>query len=88
MNRIEEMHRKQLFVIDSPSTDKEGDKSHAAKLATEITVDISCRFAEWIANNNWLCSSNELWYHKSDGIPDEGITTAELFNSEEFQKTI
>ena len=36
-------------------------------------------FAEWIADNDWIRSSNDLWYWKSDGIPDEGITTEELY---------
>lgn len=36
-------------------------------------------FAEWIADNDWIRSSNDLWYWQSDGIPDEGITTVELY---------
>lgn len=36
-------------------------------------------FAEWIADNDWIRSSNDLWFWQSDGIPDEGITTVELY---------
>lgn len=86
MNRIEELHRKQLFVIDSPSTDKEGDKSHAAKLATEITVDIAIVFAEWIQDNNISLFRKEKRVWVSPLFQNRSLTTEQLFS--EFQKTI
>jgi len=42
--------------------------------------DVAVRFAEWIGNNYWILSSNDLWYYKSDGNPSEGRTTSELFD--------
>ena len=35
-------------------------------------------FAEWISNEFWILSSDDLWYQKSDGNIDSGISTAEL----------
>lgn len=35
-------------------------------------------FAEWIAENDYIRSTNELWYYKSDGEIEKGITTKEL----------
>lgn len=36
-------------------------------------------FAEWIDEQNYFRSSNDLWYIKSDGQPELGITTYELY---------
>ena len=36
-------------------------------------------FAEWITENDWIRSSNNLWYYRSDGNPNAGITTTQLY---------
>jgi len=36
-------------------------------------------FAEWITENYWIRSSDDLWYWKNDGNPSKGITTPELY---------
>lgn len=37
-------------------------------------------FAEWIDNNFWIRStSDNKWYHKTDGNIDSGDTTSELY---------
>ena len=44
-----------------------------------METNIAIKFAEWISENFWIQSSNDLWYFKTDGKPSEGITTEELF---------
>ena len=46
---------------------------------TETMKMAAINFAEWIANEFWILSSNDLWYKKSDGNPDEGLTTEEIY---------
>lgn len=46
---------------------------------TETTKMVSVNFAEWIVREFWLVSSNDLWYQKSDGNPDAGLTTEGLY---------
>jgi len=36
-------------------------------------------FADWIESNSYFRSSNDLWYYKTDGNPEAGITTIELY---------
>lgn len=40
---------------------------------------VAINFAEWIAREFWIVSSNDLWYQKSDGNLDEGLTTEEIY---------
>jgi hypothetical protein len=41
---------------------------------------LAISFAEFIDNGFWIRSSNDLWYQKSDGNPNEGITTEQLYD--------
>lgn len=53
----------------------------------EITKQTAVDFLDWQISECWINSSNDLWYLKTDGNPDEGITTAELFDIFEKQYT-
>lgn len=46
---------------------------------TDTMKMVAINFAEWIACEFWIVSSNDLWYQKSDGNPDVGLTTDELY---------
>lgn len=55
---------------------------YALDCATEQDIISKARegeFAEWIAENDYIRSTNGLWYYKSDGEIEKGITTKELF---------
>jgi len=49
-----------------------------AENCEKIADDYAIGFAEWIANEFWILSSNDLWYHKSDGNPEEATTIEKL----------
>ena len=92
MNKVEEMHQSfecgQMVSSSDLSVRFEYTKltEFSAKIHAQVTEDVACKFAEWIIINFWIVSSNDLWYQKSDGNPDEGLTTSELFA--EFIKTL
>lgn len=46
---------------------------------TETIKIVAINFAEWIAREFWILSSNDLWYQKSDGNTDKGLTTTEIY---------
>ncbi len=48
------------------------------EIASKIKM-VSINFAKWIACEFWILSSNDLWYQKSDGNPDEGLATEEIY---------
>lgn len=48
-------------------------------IITNTMKMVAINFAEWIAREFWIVSSNDLWYQKSDGNPDEGLTTEEIY---------
>ncbi len=50
----------------------------AKELEQENKDNFAIGFAEWINNNYWLLSSDDLWYYKSDGNNNDGIDTTEL----------
>lgn len=49
------------------------------KYAEQLKENCAVKFAEWINENFWIQSSNDLWYYKTDGNPSEGMNTIELF---------
>ena len=53
----------------------------------EITKQTAIDFMDWQIDECWINSSNDLWYRKSDGNPEEGITTTQLFELFEKQYT-
>ncbi len=52
-----------------------------AKNCKQTAID----FLEWQASESWILSSNDLWYQNSDGVPEEGITTEQLYDLFENQ---
>lgn len=52
----------------------------------EFNGDSAVKFAEWISENFWIQSSNDLWYFKTDGNRIEGISTIELFEKFSLQQ--
>jgi len=48
-------------------------------IITNTMKMVAVNFAEWIVREFWIVSSNDLWYQKSDGNPDEGLTTEEIY---------
>ena len=48
--------------------------NECVKLADEYAID----FLEWIDNNYYFLSSDNLWYYESDGDVNDGISTKEL----------
>ena len=49
------------------------------EIINELVKLAATTFLEWSVNESWIVSSNSLWYQKSDGNPDAGITTDELY---------
>lgn len=86
MNRIVELMKSALY----DKYKKDGCVMPAPFGQTEIeaavTVDISCKFAEWVEASGYKKVYDGHWQTLLLGSPI--YTTAQLFNSEEFQKTI
>lgn len=65
---------------------------NASTACESFTISVMTAFAEWKESEFWILSSNDLWYQKSDGNPDEGLTTRELitkfFESEEYKELL
>lgn len=89
MNIIEELHAK---VRNDLREKRPGEYITDAEVGAafgSVTVDIVIRFLEWVRDNGY-------YYHDPEYGPKgwttslfkNGVATAELFNSEEFQKTI
>jgi hypothetical protein len=71
--------------VNNSSHDGKKDKikgsiDNLTNLQIEITKQTAVDFLDWQISECWINSSNDLWYLKTDGNPDEGITTAELFD--------
>lgn len=86
MNRIEELHAK---VRNDLREKRPGEYITDAEVGAafgSVTVDIACKFAEWVEASGYKKVYDGHWQTLLLGSPI--YTTAQLFNSEEFQKTI
>ena len=68
-----------LNAIDTEIFKGEINEFQAKDNCYSILKKHSCGFAEFIVQNFWIMSSNDLWYFKTDGNIDSGITTKQLF---------
>ena len=64
-----------------------GFMTHYSSLkCAEIAEQFVIGFFVWINNSYWIQYSNDLWYFKSDGNPEEEITIKQLY--EIYKKTL
>ena len=80
-NAFERTHPTLLKCVLSAMKEVEENKKQLSIKAID--------FANWMVDDNWFTSSDDLWYCASDGNPNEGITTIQLFERFElFEKQL